>query len=226
MNPKLILGLLVLAALTIIPTIVDGQRRHRWGQDTETLELAQRLDAIPKKIGDWECTDEAELDSASEKLLTPINSISRTYFNQREKINVNLFVLMGPTGPTAVHTPDICFDSREFKKIGNRKSISVGTDTSASQKSNSKFFRTEFRSRDINEEGLKSIYGWRTTDGPWLASKQPRWAFADNRYLFKLQATAKFPSAETMKDSRILENFVAEIERAIDNTVFKPSPNP
>ncbi len=105
MNLKLILGLFVLAALTIVPTIVDGQRRYRWGQDTETLELAQRLEAIPKKIGDWECTDDSELDSTSEKLLTPINSITRTYFNQREKINVNLFVLMGPTGPTACPHP-------------------------------------------------------------------------------------------------------------------------
>ncbi|MCH2181110.1 MAG: EpsI family protein [Mariniblastus sp.] len=226
MNPKLIIGLLVLAVLTVIPTIVDGQRRFRWGQDTETLDFVKKLNGIPKKFGDWECTSESELSPTSLQLLTPFNSITRTYFNQREKINVNLFVLLGPTGPTAVHTPDICFDSREYKKIGNRKAISVDMDSNSGEKSDSKFFRTEFKSRNIEEQGLKSIYGWRTSDGPWLAAEQPRWSFADNRYLFKLQATARFPSVETMKDSRVLENFVAEVERNLEQTVFRSSPNP
>ena len=226
MNPKLIIGLVVLTILTVIPTIVDGQRRFRWGQDTETLELAEKINAIPKNFGDWECTSESELSPTSLQLLTPFNSITRTYYNQREKINVNLFVLLGPTGPTAVHTPDICFDSREYKKIGDRKAISVDMDSNRSRKSNSKFFRTEFKSRNIEEQGLKSIYAWRDSDGPWSAAEQPRWSFADNRYLFKLQATARFPSVEAMKDSRVLENFVAEIERNIEQTVFRSSPEP
>ena len=226
MNPKLIIGLLILATLTVIPTVVDGQRRFRWGQDNETLDLAKKLDLIPKKFGDWECTNESELEPSSLQLLTPFNSITRTYYNQREKMNVNLFVLLGPTGPTAVHTPDICFDSREYKKIGNRKPISVDMDSSGGMKSKSKFFRTEFKSRSIEEQGLKSIYGWRNTEGPWRADEQPRWSFADNRFLFKLQATARFPSVDTMKDSRILESFVAEIERNIEQSVFRPSSQP
>ena len=75
MNPKLIIGLLVLAVLTVIPTIVDGQRRFRWGQDTETLDFVKKLNGIPKKFGDWECTSESELSPTSLQLLTPFNSI-------------------------------------------------------------------------------------------------------------------------------------------------------
>ena len=226
MNPKLILGLLVLIALTAIPTIVDGQRRFRWGTDSEVATIAEQLEMLPKQIGDWECTNETELDANSADLLLPFASITRTYSNQREQLNVNLLILLGPTGPTAVHTPDICFDSRNFKKIGERKAISVDSDSTFGKKTESRFFRTEFISRDINQNGLKSVYGWRTKDGPWIAAKQPRWHFAESRYLFKLQATSIFPNTEQMQDSRLLENFVAELERELESSVFNPTLSP
>ena len=219
MNAKLILGLLAVVILTLVPAIVDGQRRFRWGEDDEIVKLSGNLGKLPMQIGDWECTTEKPLDATSAELLTPIASINRVYLNRRENLSANLFILLGPTGPTAVHTPDICFNSREFKKLGARKKINAVPSNDQQDSTDSNFFRTEFKSRDINESGLKSIYGW-TIDGQWSAAEQPRFEFSRSRYLFKIQATSRFESVDAMKDSRALEKLVSDVETILNKVVF------
>ena len=219
MNVKLILGLLAVITLTLVPAIVDGQRRFRWGEDDELVKLSENMRNFPKQIGDWECTTEKPLDTTSAELLTPIASINRVYLNRRKNLSANLFILLGPTGPTAVHTPDICFNSREFKKLSERTRINAGPSADQQNSTDSNFFRTEFKSRDINESGLKSIYAW-TIDGQWSAAERPRFEFSRSRYLFKLQATSRFESVDAMKDSRALEIFVSDVENLLNQVVF------
>ena len=54
MKITLAAALVAVITMTLIPAIFDGQRRFRWGQDAEVMELAARLNNFPKRIGAWE----------------------------------------------------------------------------------------------------------------------------------------------------------------------------
>jgi len=219
MNKKLLLGIAILTILTIIPAIFDGQRRFRWGKDAEIIELKNKLDTFPKTIGDWECTSEIPLGKSSREMLDPITTINRIYYNSKRNLTTNVLLLLGPTGPTAAHTPDICFNSRDYRKVGTRRLLTLDPNANANSKSTSKCYLTKFVSLDVNSNGLKSIYAW-TVDGTWHAMEKPRFYFAGSRYLFKIQMTAKFLDRDAMDADTVLDEFGLDVERLLRSLVF------
>ncbi len=215
MKPALILATISVLVLTLIPAIKDGQRRFRWGEDSEVTLLASRLETFPKQIGDWRCISDELLGKTSANQLQPLGFINRSYVNDALKMQTNVFILLGPTGPTAVHTPDICFSSREFTIINKRKVVSVDPDRS----SRSMCFETNFKSRDVSGSYLTSWYAW-TIDGDWQAPENARYYFAGSRFLFKIQITARYPDLDTMENDKVMRQFLAEIEQNLRSSVF------
>ncbi len=215
MRLSLLIATAITIALTLIAGVIDGQRRFRWGEDTEVTELAARLNQFPTKIGGWETTSELLLDKSATGLLRPVTAIHRVYFNPQLQMKANVFLLLGPTGPTSAHTPDICFNSREYKMIGTRRVASVHP---AGIK-NSQCFVAQFQNRNISSEYLRSWYAW-TVDGTWHAPERPRFNFAKSRYLFKMQIVAGYPSRQAMDQDDAGPKFVAEIEKTLQKTVF------
>ena len=202
----------VVIIMTVIPAIVDGQRRFRWGEDKEVVELAERLKRFPMSIGSWQATSDSPIGETAEDMLRPFAAINRIYFNPSLQAKANVFILFGPTGPTAAHTPDICFSSRDFRMLENRRVVSV-------DEGPSKFFLVRFQSRDVTNVHLKSWYAW-TTDGTWKCPSRPRFDFASSRYLFKIQIVANFSSRLEMEKDEIFNEFVAEIEKMLRNEIF------
>lgn len=214
MKLQLILALLFVVAVTCVPAIYDGQRRFRWGNDEEVRELANRLNAFPKVIGEWEMLSEVELDEASANQLQPLAIVNRVYFNRSTQRQANVFVLLGPTGPTAVHTPDICFNSRNYRKLGKRRVTKVSPES----RLGSKCFQTQFQSRDVNTTYLDTWYAW-TVDGTWQAPEQPRYHFANNRYLFKIQIVTRYATRDEL-DNEAMTDFVKTIDETLRRQVF------
>lgn len=206
---------LIVIVMTIIPAVVDGQRRFRWGEDEETTKFAERLSNFPSQIGGWKSTGDREISKTSQTQLQPIATIDRVYFNASKQKQAHVFILLGPTGPTAVHTPDICFNSRDFRIIGKRRQIGIETDGSRQ----SKLFLSQFESRDANKTFLSSWYGW-TIDGDWKAIPGPRYFFAKSRYLFKIQVVSRYASKAAMENDPDMKEFIAELERTIHSQIF------
>jgi hypothetical protein len=130
-------------------------------------------------------------------------------------MQTTVFILLGPTGPTAVHTPDICFSSRDYTIAEKRQVASVGGDSA----SPSKCFETRFQSSDASGRYLKSWYAW-TVDGNWAATENTRYHFAGNRYLFKIQIATAYADRESMENDKAMGKFIAEIEQALRLKVF------
>jgi hypothetical protein len=211
MKISVLFAIVAVVAMTVAPAVFDGLRRFRWGHDDELSEMASRLHDFPETLAGWQTIADAEIFAAAVDQLQPAAYINRTYFNASRQKYVNLFLLLGPTGPTAVHTPDICFDSREYRILGDRRLVSLGSD--------SQYFATEFESRDANKNFLKSCYAW-TVDGSWKAPEQPRFFFAESRFLLKIQVTAKYPDRPAMDNDPSLEQFLAELQRTLRSQIF------
>lgn len=209
----LLIAAAIALALTVAPGWYHGQRTFRWGTDTETRGLAQRLQEFPEEILGWRTVATLQLQQEEVDQLQPTGYIARTY--AMGEFHANIFVLIGPTGPTAVHTPDICFSSRDYRSLGPRKQTRV----EESAINRSECWLTQFQSNHVNQHCMKAWYAW-TTDGQWHASENPRYDFADSRYLVKLQISVFYPDSESMKNDKTGDEFVKIIAERLTKDLF------
>ncbi len=84
-----------------------------------------------------------------------------------------------------MHTPEICYSSREYDLLGDRKAVTVKDNDGVEHT----FWQTEFKSQRPGGAGLRVYYAW-TNGGPWTASASPRFEFALKPWLVKLQLAA------------------------------------
>ncbi len=202
-----ILASLLVLAITVVPAIVDGQRRFRWGTDTEIQTIEDRLEAFPREIDGWETISDTALDRSAIDELQPFAYVNRVYYHPETGRQAQVFLLLGPTGPTAVHTPEVCISSRAFRIVGKPQVVPVGTRGGQEIPS----VESTFQSRDANSTWLRSWHAW-TVDGPWQAPPEPRFWFADSRYLFKVQIVGRFADRQQLDDDRGMKDFVAAIQ--------------
>ena len=215
MKPALLLASLVVAALTIIPALFDGQRRFRWGEDSEVAELTKRLDQFPTELGEWKTSADVPVAQSAVDLLRPIKAINRIYVNSPRQLSAHVFVLLGPTGPTAAHTPEICFNARDYRLTDKPKMTRVDGDSG----NDSECMSSKFQSRNAAGSFLNSWHAW-TTDGTWEVPENPRFYFANNRYLFKVQVAISYDGSEEEENQAVMDQFIADIEQSLRNTVF------
>ena len=200
--------------LTVVPAYIDGERRFRWGTDEELEHLKSRLETFPDKIGQWESARDYELSDLSKSQLQPIAAMDRTYFNPVLKRQVQVFLLLGPTGPTAAHTADICFSRRDYTQIGVRHVAEL-----SSNGEDSTFFDSVFESKKVDRQYLRTWYAW-TVDGNWKASERPRFEMADKNYLFKVQVASRYPNQEELENDEVFEQFMSDLVKQIDRHLF------
>jgi hypothetical protein len=161
---------------------------HRWGPSADMQAAAARLAQIPRQFGDWKFQSSEEIGESVVEMLQCAGYISRVYANQATGETVRVVVLLGPPGPIAVHTPEVCFSSQNYRQEEARKQAAV----KVSAEREDAFWCLTFRAKDLRGDLLRVWYGW-STDGRWSASEQPRYAFAGRPYLYKIQLAASLP---------------------------------
>ena len=87
-------------------------------------------------------TSARDLDAESRSQLECVGEMVRVYTNAKTGDSVTLQLILGPAGPTAVHTPEICMAQRDFTPLGDRRAVAVGQTTigSGSDDSDRKIF--------------------------------------------------------------------------------------
>ena len=65
------------------------------------------------------------MDEDTVEMLECTGNIVRTYENQRTGEVVSVFVIVGPAGPIAVHTPEICYSSQNYKSRDTRQQVAI-----------------------------------------------------------------------------------------------------
>ena len=153
--------------------VIHGRLSHRWGPTRSSLEAAKKLKSFPEQFGDWKLESSDEMGKDVVEMLQCTGYFSRVYVNRKSGETVNVAVILGPPGQISVHTPEICYSSREFSIMGERKRVAIGNTPSARET----FWHVDFqRKNSLQEDQLAVYYAW-STGGLWLASEDPRFQF-------------------------------------------------
>src|SRR5690348_6864022 len=87
--------------------IVHGFWTDRWVPPVETVRAAERLNAIPLEIGDWD--GEVIEVKPGEAGKGVAGCIKRRYVNRKTSQAVSLFIVCGRPGPVSIHNPEDCY---------------------------------------------------------------------------------------------------------------------
>ncbi|TWT33788.1 hypothetical protein KOR34_36220 [Posidoniimonas corsicana] len=184
--PKSVLRVRVAATVSgliaiVLGGVVHGQFTHRWGGGADVAAAAAVLDRFPEAFGVWRRESDDPMDGDVLDTLQCSNYVRRTYLNSETSEKVRVAVIVGPAGPTAVHTPEICYSSRAFAIDQSRTKQSIKSDAALHM-----FWKTVFKSRQPGGPRLIAYYGW--SDGSaWEASEMPRYQFGGSPFLYKIQ---------------------------------------
>ncbi len=205
------LTIVLVAGLTLASGLIQGRMSNRWGPSPDVLAVAKKLEDIPDRVGSWQLKASDEMDDFTANMLQCAGYILRTYENEQTREHVNMFIIVGPPGPTAVHTPEVCYDSQGYPIRDPRQQVRIDPDGPEDE-----FWAMTLRSNDLDAGVLRVYYAW-STGGPWSATKGPRYAYAGRPYLYKIQLASRLPSYvdSEVNDpcSMFLQDFVSVAKR-------------
>lgn len=208
-----ILRFIVLAAIgtgiTLAAGLLHGRLTQRWGPLPDLQAAARNLEALPKDIGDWQSVKEEPISERIVQTLSCAGYVNRQYVNRKTGQTISVAIIVGPPGPTAVHTPEICYSSRAYSIQDPRKEVKLSDDAGKSHS----FWSVQFRSSDASPDQLHVYYGW-LGDGEWTASKSPRFEFAGRRLLHKLQMSTIVPAQRTDRATDPCQDFLTALLRS------------
>ena len=184
----LVFGIVLVMGLTLVSGVIHGWMSNRWGASEEVLAAASKLEEFPERFGNWQSQSSQEMSENTLTTLECAGYFVRAYANQETGETVKVAVIVGPSGPTAVHTPEICYSSRAYTIREDPQPVTVQN----SEDSDEEFWRLTFQSNDLDGDLLRVYYAW-SSGGPWSAAENPRLAYAGYPYLYKIQLAANLP---------------------------------
>jgi hypothetical protein len=219
-----ILSLAAVVALTLVSGVLQGHIRNRWGPSEAMRAAAQRLEDVPSQFGGpqndrWRMQSSETMDQVSVEMLECAGYIVRTYANRRTGETVNIFVIVGPTGPTAVHTPEVCYSSREFKIRDQREQVAI----TGAEGQEDQFWGLTFKSNRLRGDLLRVYYAWSTGDH-WSATKGPRYEFVGRPYLYKIQLAANLPEGTDPGPSETCRQFLKDFVPVLQKYLISNKP--
>jgi len=197
-----LIAVLLAMGLTVASGAVIGKMSNRWGPSQDSLAAAKKLEELPEEFGNWKLKSSEKMSGEVVKMLECSGYISRVYVNQESGEKVSLAVILGPSGPIAVHTPEVCFSSRDHKTLESRKPTAVGD-------SNDRFWAMTFEANDLSANLIRVYYGW-TPGNHWAATKNPRVSLARYPYLYKIQLASDLPAGTDITSNDPCKNFLED----------------
>lgn len=209
-----------MAVLTIVTGMVQGRMSNRWGPSETMYNAAKQLEKLPAQFGNWRLLTSQEMSEDVINQLECAGYINRTYTNRQTGETVNMALIIGPAGPTAVHTPEICYSSRAHKQLAPRECVTLFGGSNQEDK----FWSLTFRSTGVNADLLQVCYAWSTGDR-WLAAGNPRFSLAGQPYLYKIQLASRLPFYADLKANDPCKNFLQDFLPVAKQCMIEPSQN-
>ncbi|MEX2187366.1 MAG: exosortase-associated EpsI family protein [Pirellulales bacterium] len=215
-DQRIPLTIVAILVATVLAGALHGRYSQRWGAPADIVAIAERLGDVPTQIGPWRMESSAELEDEVQEILRCQGSLKRQYINLQTGASVTVALLLGPAGPIAVHTPEICFSSRDYDIVGEKSVEKLTTSADVP----SEFWASNFRGKSLAAERIRVYYGWSTGDG-WIASDSARFEFSGQPWLYKIQVAGPVSDADPSdSDScrQFLEVFVPAIQSMLAST--------
>jgi len=194
--------------------VAEGVWTNRWSWLEGPAQASAKLAGVPHHIGDWEGKD-LELDALQVARAEISGYLMRQYTHKATGATVQVLLVCGAPGPTSLHTPDICYAGVGYSQAGPLVAQVVeGTARCAP----AGFWTGRFNKTGPQPESLRIYWAWNAT-GAWSASPNPRWDFAQYRYLYKLYLVRPLSKPdETLAEDptpEFLRLFLPEVEKCL-----------
>jgi hypothetical protein len=205
-RPLLPIVVALIVGLTILSGYLQGKMSRRWGESVDILAMGRALESFPEQIGPWQLESSDKLEEPVEKVLECAGYLVRGYRNPETGETLNLALLLGPSGPMSVHSPDVCYSAQAYDRIDEPHQVTIA----GKNGENGEFWAQTFEAKDVNGELLRVYYAWRA-GGRWTAAKGARLSLAKHSYLYKVQVAAPILDAGSESDpaGRFLQDFLA-----------------
>jgi hypothetical protein len=131
--------------------------------------------------------------------------ISRVYTHESTGESINVFVVFGPKGPIAVHTPEVCYSARAVTQTSERTPVPV-----ESEGKEGNLWKLGFETNSIDKRKMSVYYGW-TEGGPWQAAQNPRFWRTD--YLYKIQTSCQATGKKEDSTDEFFKFFLPELRK-------------
>jgi len=218
-----VLCLAVVVALTLAGGVLEGRIRNRWGPSETMRAAAKKLEDVPRHFGvpqndRWQLLSSDTMSDGTIEMLECTGYIVRSYVNKTTGAEVSFFVIVGPAGPIAVHTPEICFSSQDYKTRDNRDHVAI-TDAQGQE---DQFWALTFKTKSIPEDLLRVYYAW-GTGNRWSAPNEARFAFAGQPYLYKIQVSSRLPAGTDLKTDDTCQKFLTDFVPVVGQYLVEPS---
>lgn len=200
-----LIGVGTAMAMLLLGGVAHGILSNRWGVPEDIVSLGNKLGEIPKEVGPWKCSSESQLEKTTEKLLEAKGYISRVYTHEATGESVNVFVVFGPKGPIAVHTPEVCYSARAVTQTSERSPVQV-----ESEGKEGSLWKLGFETNSIDKRKMSVYYGW-TEGGPWQAAQSPRFWRTD--YLYKIQTSCQATGKKEDSTDEFFKFFLPELRK-------------
>ena len=200
----------IVSAALVLGTIgggwLHGRTVQRWGEANALRLAAERFQSgLPARVGPWQLIKTHECEEGVAEVLQCAGYLNGVYTNDQTGDTVVVAVVAGPAGPISVHTPEICYSAEDYEMAGERQSVAISD--SAGQKHT--FWQLDAVSRHVGRPHLRLLYGW-SSGGKWVASSGPRFAFAGEPVLYKLQLAGPPETNVTSTSSDASHDFLSQ----------------
>jgi hypothetical protein len=211
------LAVVLVAAVTVLSGVLQGRMRNRWGPSADTLAAAEKLKEMPREFGDWRFQSSGKLGETAMSQLEPAGYLVSNYENRAGEV-VSVTLLLGPPGPTSVHTPEVCLSSQNYKSLGERKPVAIRRADGSSDE----LWTLDYRAGNIRGDQLRMYYGW-SAGGRWSATPDPRFFFAGQPYLYKIQLSCGLPAPAGGQPSDACRKFLDDFLPVARKCMIEPS---
>jgi hypothetical protein len=159
--------------------------------------------------------------------LQPAGYIQRLYVNRESGAAVSITVMVGSSGRMAVHTPEICYGSRDHEQLGLRQAIRIpfaseGFNKNQTVKDHDAVWKTAFRLKGIDAQKMNIYYAWSTGDR-WVAAENPRFFYASKPFLYKLQLANQVPAGNNEKATDPGLQFLIDFLPVLQEYIQRPT---
>ncbi len=190
-STPLFVGVVLVVFVTMAIAAYSGINTGEWMELQGLDEARKALLDVPKTIGHWETVYENVLDKDSAAMLqVQGGNFVRRYRNTQTMSEVNVIMMVGPTGKVTAHTPEICFGGRDYTIGGDRERITITTPGKDEATENEDtFWKVDFVNNAVRGDTISFYYSINIGNS-WDATEDPRYTFRFKKFAYKIQAEA------------------------------------
>jgi hypothetical protein len=223
------IGVALLVLITCTAGWLQGNMTNRFGMPEDMNEGAQKLANLKKLLEskepfgerkEWTWVSSTDMTNTVVETLECQGYINASFKNSEVPgLQINGFIIIGPPGPVAVHTPEICYSSQDYDITDERERVRIFPKSLQEDE----FWGLTLRSKEVNADILRVYYSW-TNLGPWTAPDIPRITYGGGSKLYKMQLAVKLPADSKLEQGDACQDFLRAFLPVVNAQLFDSQP--